>query len=122
MAHVDCVAQPTLCMKLNIRAYPTIHVFRDADEHPVETYHGDRTEAAILKFIKAIVNGEAPRRDTQRSSDMRKKMLRDGDDKKIASGELAERKEPAGEETYVDTEGCTIQLAAAVSNCHRKSA
>jgi len=52
MAQVDCVANQAFCTKNNIRAYPTLRMYKDGDPVNFELFTGDRTIGVLLDFIK----------------------------------------------------------------------
>merc|ERR1711920_191104 len=58
VASVDCEAQPSLCAKQHIRAYPSIMFYKDGDTHPVEMYHGDRSVEAFSSKFESLMEGE----------------------------------------------------------------
>jgi thiol-disulfide isomerase/thioredoxin len=49
---VNCEENRELCMKHNIRAYPTINIYMGGSTTAEESYYGDRTTAAIFKWIE----------------------------------------------------------------------
>lgn len=58
LASVDCTAQPELCMKHYVRAYPTIYFFLHGETKPREAYHGERTTTAIVTRAHKVLAGE----------------------------------------------------------------
>lgn len=56
---VDCTdktAHDQLCHSNHINAFPTIIVYRSGGTHSHEHYHGDRTSAAFLKYMRTAMS------------------------------------------------------------------
>lgn len=58
VASVDCQANPQLCRKQFIRAYPTIMLYKDGDPNAIEMYHGDRTVEAFFQKFRSLFDGD----------------------------------------------------------------
>jgi thiol-disulfide isomerase/thioredoxin len=52
LSQVDCVANQAFCGKMMVRAYPTIRMYKDGDPAHFELFTGERTDTALLSFIK----------------------------------------------------------------------
>ena len=52
LAQVDCVANQAFCFQQSIRAYPTVRMYKDGDASKFELFTGERTDGALLGFIK----------------------------------------------------------------------
>ena len=52
LAQVDCVANQAFCFQQNIRAYPTVRMYKDGDGKNFELFTGERTDTALLQFIR----------------------------------------------------------------------
>uniref|UniRef100_A0A7S2GNX8 Thioredoxin domain-containing protein n=1 Tax=Haptolina brevifila TaxID=156173 RepID=A0A7S2GNX8_9EUKA len=52
LSQVDCVANQAFCSKSQIRAYPTVRMYKDGDPVNFELYTGARTVGALLSFIQ----------------------------------------------------------------------
>ena len=52
LAQVDCVDQQAFCQKSLIRAYPTVRMYKDGDPDHFELFTGERTDTALLNFIR----------------------------------------------------------------------
>lgn len=95
VASVDCQAHADLCMKMFIRAYPSILFFKDGDVSPVEMYYGDRTLDGFLTKFKQLFEGETDDVET------RKRALHEEDVQEArAKGEVISR--------VTGPEGCRI--------------
>lgn len=73
IASVDCDANPQVCMRQYIRAYPTILLYKDGDTTPIEMYHGDRTVDAFTAKFQSLMEGE------EDYAERRKKELHEAD-------------------------------------------
>lgn len=65
-ASVDCTANAELCAKQNVRAYPTMYMFRHGDPHVFETYHGERTSEALIKRVTQVARGDQSKADKEK--------------------------------------------------------
>ena len=65
-ASVDCTANAALCQAQQVRAYPTMLMFRHGDTHPFEAYHGERTSTALLERARQVARGDQSQADKER--------------------------------------------------------
>jgi len=96
---VNCDDNQELCLSQHIRAFPTILLFKDGNIHPIDSYHGDRSTSAFMKYIEDKVKKE---KSSWQSLDAGKRK-RDLD---ALDREIADAK---GEEHVMGGEGCMLQ-------------
>lgn len=65
-ASVDCTANGALCASQQVRAYPTMLMFRHGDTHPFEAYHGERTSDALISRARQVARGDQAEADKER--------------------------------------------------------
>ena len=65
-ASVDCTANAALCQSQQVRAYPTMLMFRHGDTHPFEAYHGERTSEALLARATQVAKGDQAEADKEK--------------------------------------------------------
>lgn len=65
-ASVDCTANAQLCASQQVRAYPTMLMFRHGDTHPFEAYHGERTSEALVERARQVARGDQAPADKER--------------------------------------------------------
>ena len=66
MAQVDCVEHNTFCRQQQIRAYPTLRMYKDGNPTAWAQFTGERTETALLKFISEQMENYKHDHATQR--------------------------------------------------------
>lgn len=51
LAQIDCTVEQDLCMKLGIRGYPTLKLFKNHDVENPKDYEGGRTASSIISYM-----------------------------------------------------------------------